>query len=79
MTPSEFISSYRSDKLGLFDAVVTFSSVEHSGLGRYGDGINPWGDLITMARVWCVMKPKALLLIGVPAGKTDILYYNAHR
>ena len=26
-------------KSPLFDAVVTFSSVEHSGLGRYGDGI----------------------------------------
>ena len=28
-------------ELGPFDAVVTFSSVEHSGLGRYGDGLNP--------------------------------------
>ena len=33
-----------------FDAVVTFSSVEHSGLGRYFDMINPWGDLLTMAK-----------------------------
>ena len=35
----------------LFDAVISYSSVEHSGLGRYGEALNPWGDLITMAKV----------------------------
>ena len=37
--------------------MVTFSSIEHSGLGRYGDSLNPWGDLITMAQSWCLLKP----------------------
>ena len=35
-----------------FDVVVTFSSIEHSGMGRYGDPLNPWGDLIASARAW---------------------------
>ena len=35
-----------------FDAVVTYSSLEHSGMGRYGDPLNPWGDLIASARAW---------------------------
>ncbi len=30
--------------------MVSFSSLEHSGLGRYGDQLNPHGDLIAMAR-----------------------------
>ena len=34
-----------------FDAVVSYSSLEHSGLGRYFDMINPWSDLLTMAQV----------------------------
>ena len=34
-----------------FDAVVSYSSLEHSGLGRYFDMINPWSDIITMAQV----------------------------
>jgi hypothetical protein len=46
MTPLQFRKSYLSDTLGTFDAIVTFSSVEHSGLGRYGDALNPWGDII---------------------------------
>jgi hypothetical protein len=32
LTPNEFREHFLKGKLGLFDAVVTFSSVEHSGL-----------------------------------------------
>ena len=35
-----------------FDVIVSFSSMEHSGMGRYGDPLNPWGDLISSARAW---------------------------
>ena len=41
--------------------MVTFSSIEHSGLGRYGDSLNPWGDLITMAQSWCLLKPGEIM------------------
>jgi len=30
--------------------------------------LNPWGDLITMARAWCLVKPGGLGLVGVPTG-----------
>ena len=40
--PSEFNDRFRrQDKTLLFDVIVSFSSLEHSGLGRYGDGLNP--------------------------------------
>jgi hypothetical protein len=61
-----------------FDGVVTFSSLEHSGLGRYGDALNPWGGLISMAKAWCLTKPGGKLLIGVPVGY-DAVYFNMHR
>ena len=32
-----------------YDAVVTYSSVEHAGLGRYGDPLDPDGDVAAMA------------------------------
>ena len=79
MTPKEFTSKYRSGDLAPFDAVATYSSLEHSGLGRYGDGLNPWGDLITMARAWCVLKDQGLLMIAVPACKKDIIFFNSDR
>lgn len=34
--PRDFARSYLDGTLPDFDAVVTFSSVEHSGLGRWG-------------------------------------------
>jgi hypothetical protein len=67
------------DKLAPFYAVVTFSSVEHSGPGRYGDALNPFGDLQTMARSWCVSKPDAALVIGVMCQLKDVISFNAHR
>ena len=53
MTPEELRTLWKSSKEKLnFDAVVSFSSIEHSGLGRYGDALNPWGDLIAAAQAW---------------------------
>ena len=66
--PKDFAQKYLNGTLEKFDAMVTFSSIEHSGLGTYGDSINPWGDLITMAKAWCTLKPKAKALVGVPYG-----------
>ena len=43
-----------SDEELNFDVIVTFSSIEHSGMGRYGDPLNPWGDLIASARAWYI-------------------------
>jgi hypothetical protein len=31
-----------------FDVVLSISSFEHDGLGRYGDPLNPNGDMIAM-------------------------------
>lgn len=77
MTPSQFRERY-AEYSEHFDAVVTFSSVEHSGLGRYGDAMNPWGDRQAIARAWCASKRGARLLIAVMTGNDEIVY-NAHR
>ena len=74
LTPEEFRQAYIKGQLPLFDAMVTYSSLEHSGLGRYGDSLNPWGDLITMAKAWCVMKPKGRALVGVPSGLDKVIF-----
>ncbi|CAB4064331.1 unnamed protein product [Lepeophtheirus salmonis] len=75
--PQEFNRQYLSGELEPFDLTVSFSSLEHSGLGRYGDPLNPWGDLITMARTWCTTKKGGRALIGVPTGIEDEIIFNA--
>ncbi|TRY73027.1 hypothetical protein TCAL_01895 [Tigriopus californicus] len=78
IVPKDFALKFLNGTLGQFDAMMSFSSFEHSGLGRYGDGLNPYGDLITMARVWCVLRDGGMVLIGVPTGP-DVLVFNLHR
>ncbi len=40
-----------------YDLAISYSSVEHAGLGRYGDPFNFYGDLMEMARLSCVVRP----------------------
>lgn len=43
-------------------------SFDHDGLGRYGDPINPSGDLVAMDTVRHVVKEGGLLFLTVPIG-----------
>jgi hypothetical protein len=78
LTPGDFRDRYQKGTLAEFDVVVSHSSLEHSGLGRYGDSLNPWGDIIAVARAWCVTKSGGSMYLGLPTGKDDIIF-NAHR
>lgn len=53
--------------------------IEHIGLGRYGDQINPKGDIQAISELKRVLAPEGLLLIVVPVGKNAIVRFNAHR
>lgn len=52
--------------------------VEHVGLGRYGDPLDPDGDLRAMSELKRVLAPGGTLLFVVPIGKPRIAF-NAHR
>jgi hypothetical protein len=61
-----------------YDAIISYSSIEHSGLGRYGDPLNPNGDIETMEQIYKSLNEGGLCFIGIPVGK-DCLVWNAHR
>ena len=46
-----------SNSLEHYDNAATFSSIEHAGLGRFGDPLNPDGDLDVMSQVHCMLRP----------------------
>jgi hypothetical protein len=52
--------------------------VEHVGLGRYGDPLDPTGDLKAMTELQRVLAAGGSLLFVVPVGKPKIMF-NAHR
>lgn len=72
-TPDEY-----DEKPTVFDAAVSISSFEHDGLGRYGDPLNPNGDLEAMKKTRKILKTGGLLFLAVPVAK-DKLVWNAHR
>lgn len=59
-------------------SVSCMHTVEHIGLGRYGDPIDPDGDLIAAKELSRVVREGGSLLFVVPIGKPRI-QFNAHR
>ena len=53
-------------------------TIEHIGLGRYGDPIDPDGDLKAINELKRVCAVGGNLLLVVPVGKQRIMF-NAHR
>lgn len=79
MNPSDWAHWYQATQPSdYFDCVFSYSSLEHAGLGRYGDIVNPWGDLIAMGKLSCSTKIGGLIFIGYPTG-VDMISWNAHR
>lgn len=54
-------------------------TVEHIGLGRYGDPIDYNGDIKAMSELARVLAPDGNLLFVVPVGDKSIIQFNAHR
>lgn len=60
------------------DFAFSISSFEHDGLGRYGDPLDPEGDLRAMRDLHKLMAEEGILFLAVPVGP-DCLVWNAHR
>ncbi len=63
---------------GTVASLSCMHTIEHVGLGRYGDPIDPTGDLKAAGELSRVLTPGGLLLIVLPVGKPKIMF-NAHR
>jgi SAM-dependent methyltransferase len=78
------LTSEKADLLALPFADRSIASlscmhtVEHVGLGRYGDPLDPDGDLKAMAELTRVLAPAGDLLFVVPTGRPRVVF-NAHR
>ena len=64
------------------ESIASLSSlcvVEHIGLGRYGDSIDPCGTEKAIAELLRVLAPDGLLYISLPLDNVNRVYFNAHR
>jgi SAM-dependent methyltransferase len=60
------------------DVVCLISTLEHVGLGRYGDPQDVHGDMRAMQEARRVLKTKGYLILTVPYGHPTVVY-NLHR
>jgi SAM-dependent methyltransferase len=64
------------------NSIETLSSlcvVEHIGLGRYGDPIDPFGSEKAIKELKRVLKVDGVILFSVPVDSENKIYFNAHR
>ena len=56
-----------------------FSGVEHDGMGRYRDPMNPDGDLAAVREMALCLRPGGVLLLAVPTCARDTLFFVKER
>jgi SAM-dependent methyltransferase len=66
---------FRSDSIASLSCMHV---IEHIGLGRYGDPLDPDGDLKAIGELVRVLAPDGDLLVATPVGRPRVAF-NAHR
>lgn len=69
-----FLSSFEKR----YNSVSCLHTIEHFGLGRYGDKIDPNGFKVGLYNLQGLVKPGGLLFLSTPVGRSRTVF-NAHR
>lgn len=64
---------------GSVGSLSSLCVIEHIGLGRYGDPLDPFGSEKAAAELLRVLAPGGDLYISVPVDSECRVYFNAHR
>ena len=72
------ITEPNSALFGNYDCVTCLHTLEHIGLGRYGDQLNPDGWSIALASLARLLQPQGNFVLSVPIGIQRV-EFNAHR
>jgi SAM-dependent methyltransferase len=61
-----------------FDLITCLSTIEHIGLARYGDLLDPWGDVKMAGNLRRLLRPRGILVLSFPTGRGCVAF-NKHR
>ncbi len=61
------------------DSISCLHAIEHFGLGRYGDPIDPQGHIKGFLNLLKMLKPNGTLYISFPIAAHSQVQFNAHR
>ena len=62
---------------GFFDCAIAVSTLEHIGLGRYGEWLEPDGDITAVSEISRILSEHGALLVTLPFGKEEV--FPSHR
>ncbi|MBG0744577.1 MAG: DUF268 domain-containing protein [Cylindrospermopsis raciborskii KL1] len=72
------IMKYNDVPVGICDSISCLHALEHFGLGRYGDPIDPEGYIKGLRSLTKLLQPEGKLLLSVPVG-IECIKFNSHR
>ena len=61
------------------DSVSCLHAIEHFGLGRYNDPIDPEGYIKGFSNILRMVEANGVLYISFPIGQSNEVHFNAHR
>ncbi len=61
------------------DSISCLHAIEHFGLGRYGDPVDPKGHIKGFNNILRMLKPGGNLYISFPIANKNEVHFNAHR
>lgn len=61
------------------DSVSCLHALEHFGLGRYGDSLDPHGHRRGLRNLLRMVQPGGTLYLSFPIGRRNEVHFNAHR
>jgi SAM-dependent methyltransferase len=64
---------------GTVPSVSSLCVVEHIGLGRYGDSLDPLGTEKAIAELKRIVQPAGYLYLSIPVNDMNHTFFNAHR
>ena len=62
-----------------YKSISCLHTIEHFGLGRYGDKINPNGHIIGFQNIYKLLDNDASLYLSFPVSNISRIEFNAHR
>ncbi len=75
---SDLMSS-KAENEAIADSISCLHAIEHFGLGRYGDTLDPQGHIKGFNNIISMLKVGGTLYISFPIGRENAVHFNAHR
>jgi SAM-dependent methyltransferase len=75
---ADLMSQLPDDLIDSYDSISSLHAIEHFGLGRYGDKIDPDGYLLGLNNIYRILKKEGKFYFSVPIGRQR-MEFNAHR